>query len=88
MQKNLALSLWYQSQTTEGKKRKQLLTETVEACRAALKVLTYETWPQDWAEIQNSLAIALNDLAEIAEGRERKQLLNEAVVAKRAAFDI
>ena len=77
---NLGIALWRLGERESGTAR---LEEAVAAYRAALKELTRERVPLDWAMTQNNLGNALQTLGERESGTAR---LEEAVAAYREAL--
>ncbi|QTA79451.1 Tetratricopeptide repeat-containing protein [Desulfonema limicola] len=71
-QNNLGAALSDQGIRTGGKEGAKLLSQAVEAYRAALTVYTLETLPQYWAGTQNNLGNALSDQG-IRTGGKREQ---------------
>jgi len=88
IQNNLGLALAEQGKRAEGEGATELLSQAVEAYRAALEVRTRAELPQDWAATQNNLGNALGDQADRSSGKRATELFAQAVEAFRAALQV
>lgn len=88
-QNNLAIVLGNQAfVVSAAADRDRLLEESSSAYRHALEVYTRESFPQDWARLQNNLSIGLGSQAKFSSGPDRARFLEESISACRQALKV
>ncbi|MEM9474778.1 MAG: hypothetical protein AAGA71_05765 [Pseudomonadota bacterium] len=87
-QNALAVSLQEQGTRTAGEVGASLLSQAVDAYRAALRVYTEDAQPVDWAMTQNNLGNALRNQGIRTAGEDGAALLAQAIDAYRAALRV
>lgn len=87
-QNNMGNALSQLQSRTGEEESVRLLSEAIEAYKAALTVITINNLPQLWAMIQNNIGNALLEQGKLTVGEESTSLLVDAVTAYKAALTV